>query len=59
MTRNADGLIVLSAADEGRFSLLFASLDQHVRYSQIYTLPDISTLIRDWREFHSENSHAA
>ncbi len=58
MTRNAYGLIILSSLDEERFGLLFSSLDQHVRYSQIYTLPDISTLIRDWRELHSENSHA-
>ncbi len=58
MTRSAGGLTVLSAADEERFELLFASLDQHVRYSQIYTLPDISSLIRDWREFHPENNHA-
>ncbi len=59
MTRNAYGLIILSSADEERFNLLFASLDQHVRYSKIYTLPDISSLIRDWRELHSENNHAA
>lgn len=48
MFRNTDGEIVLNSEDERRLNVTLASLDRHVRYSQIYTVEEVTEFIRDW-----------